>query len=126
MRKEESLQIAVAKYLKLKYPRVIFHSDFASGCKLTIGQAMKNKSMQCGKSYPDMFIAEPRKGYCGLYLELKKDRSEVYLKDGSYSQKQHIQEQLAMLGQLRQRNYKAEFACGIDEAMKIIDEYLKP
>ena len=29
-----------------------------------------------------------------------------------------------MLEQLRQRGYVAEFACGFDEAKKIIDEYL--
>jgi hypothetical protein len=37
---------------------------------------------------------------------------------------EHICEQFDMLEQLRRRGYKAEFACGFDEAKKIIDEYL--
>ena len=39
--KESDLQVQVADYLRLRYPDVLFHSDFGSGIKLTKGQAMK-------------------------------------------------------------------------------------
>ena len=122
-RKEESLQIAVARYLRLQYPNIIFRSDTAAGIKLTMGQAVKNRAMQSGRGFPDMFIAYPNNGYHGLFLELKKDRKEVYLQDGSISRNKHIQEQLSILNKLREVGYMAEFACGFDEAKSIIDNY---
>ena len=126
---ELELQAQVADYLRLQYPHVLFHSDFGSGIKLTPGQAMRQKRLQGGRrSWPDMFIAEVRslgdKYYHGLFIELKKAGTRIYRKDGRLVSDAHIREQYDMLEQLRQRGYKAEFACGFDEAKKIIDEYL--
>lgn len=126
---ELELQAQVADYLRLQYPQALFHSDFGSGIKLTPGQAMRQKRLQGGRrSWPDMFIAEVRslgdKYYHGLFIELKKAGTRIYRKDGRLVANEHIHEQFDMLEQLRQRGYIAEFACGFDEAKKIIDEYL--
>lgn len=143
---ELELQAQVADYLRLQYPSVLFHSDFGSGIKLTPGQAMRQKRLQGGRrSWPDMFIAEPKnvKAECkvitdgdvikeahfldqkyGLFIELKKAGTRIYRKDGRLVSDAHIREQFDMLEQLRQRGYMAEFACGFDEAKKIIEEYL--
>lgn len=45
---EAELQIQVADYLRLQYPDALFHSDFGSGIKLTIGQAAKQKRQNSG------------------------------------------------------------------------------
>lgn len=131
---ELELQMQVADYLRLQYPGVLFHSDFGSGIKLTMGQAIKQKRLQGGRrSWPDMFIAEPT---CyencgadiwthGLFIELKKEGTRIFKKDGTLVSDAHICEQFDMLEQLRRRGYMAEFACGFDEAKKIIDEYLR-
>lgn len=59
--KESDLQVMVADYLRLQYPDVLFHSDFGSGIKLTMGQATKQKRQNGGRrAWPDMLIAEPR------------------------------------------------------------------
>lgn len=126
---ELELQAQVADYLRLQYPSALFHSDFGSGIKLTMGQATKQKRLQGGRrSWPDMFIAEVRslgdKYYHGLFIELKKEGTRIIKKDGTLVSDAHICEQFDMLEQLRRRGYKAEFACGFDEAKKIIDEYL--
>ena len=140
---ELELQAQVADYLRLQYPNVLFHSDFGSGIKLTPGQAMRQKRLQGGRrSWPDMFIAEPMARkidlskdspfdkaaklvmHAGLFIELKKAGTRIYRKDGRLVSDAHIREQYDMLEQLRQRGYMAEFACGFDEAKKIIDEYL--
>lgn len=126
---ELELQAQVADYLRLQYPHVLFHSDFGSGIKLTPGQAMRQKRLQGGRrSWPDMFIAEVRslgdKYYHGLFLELKRSDVKIYKKNGDLVANEHIREQAAALGELRQRGYMAEFACGFDEAKKIIDGYL--
>lgn len=145
---ETVLQIAVADYLTLQYPDVLFHSDYGSGVKLTLRQAAIQKRQNGGrKSYPDMFIAQPAKhwvedrdGGChihqahGLYLELKKDGEKLYpgkraknrfkSKDGKEYKTEHLMEQADCLYDLRQRGYCAEFAIGFNEAKRIIDEYL--
>jgi hypothetical protein len=118
------LQIKVANYLKLVYPSVKFQSDFASGCKLTMGQAIRNAKMQCGRKMPDMFIAFPNGKYAGCYLELKKNRECVYLKDGSLSKGQHIQEQAKVHEELRSIGYWCDFSCGFEEAICVIEDYL--
>lgn len=131
MTSEADLQVQVADYLRLQYPDVIFHSDYGSGIKLTMGQAIKQKRQNGGRrAWPDLFIAEPR-GVCfieqknGLFIELKKAGTKIFTKKGTLVANEHIREQFDMLEQLRRKGYVAEFACGFDEAKEIIDEYLR-
>ena len=138
---ESELQTQVADYIRLRYPKVLFHSDFGSGIKLTMGQAIKQKRQNGGRrAWPDMFIAEPRKAkaffsvelnedikapaYSGLFLELKKDGTRIFKKNHDYAS-DHIAEQAEVLAELDKRGYCACFAVGFDEAKKIIDEYLE-
>ena len=139
---EADLQVQVADYLRLQYPSVMFHGDFGSGIKLTMGQAIKQKRQNGGRrAWPDMFIAEPKTfaaisntidgvkvstklQISGLFIELKKAGTRIYKKDGTLVADEHIREQFDVLEQLRKRGYMAEFACGFDEAKKIIDGYL--
>lgn len=133
MTSEADLQVQVADYLRLQYPSVMFHSDFGSGIKLTMGQAIKQKRQNGGRrAWPDMFIAEPN---CyencgadiwthGLFIELKRPGTRIFKKDGTLVADPHIREQFDTLEALRKRGYAAEFACGFDEAKKIIDKYL--
>lgn len=130
---EESLQKQVCSYLRLQYPNVIFRSDFASGMKLSQYQAVQHKRLQSSRSWPDLFIYFPiqhgEKFYCGLALELKKEGTSVILKigerKGKLSTDPHIQEQAIMLKELNKLGYYANFAVGFDEAIKIIDWYMK-
>lgn len=134
--KEEVIQQQVADYLRLQYPDVIFHSDFGSGTKLTMGQAVRQKKLNGGRrAWPDMFIAEPKDGlnmrtngnpniYAGLFIELKKDGTRLKKKDGAWAS-EHLAEQADLLDRLEFRGYKAVFAVGFDEAKEVIDDYLK-
>ena len=132
---ELELQAQVADYLRLQYPNVLFHSDFGSGIKLTIGQAIRQKRLNGGRrSWPDLFIAKPQTvtfedgekyRYAGLFIELKKEGTKIYKKNGELVADEHIREQYKMLNQLFEEGYMAEFAVGFDEAKKIIDRYLK-
>ena len=120
---EYQLQIQITDYLRLQYPNILFRSDLA-GIRLPIGQATQVKRIQSDRGWPDLFIAEPRNGCPGLFLELKVSESDLYTKTGALRKSQHIREQTHMLGDLRQRGYRAEFAIGFDGAKSIIDEYL--
>lgn len=133
--REIDLQQQVADYIRLQYPDAIFHSDFGSGIKLTMGQAIKQKRLNGGRrSWPDMFIAEAVfvpvdkysvQRYYGLFIELKREGTRIFKKDGKLVADEHICEQFDMLHDLRARGYAAEFACGFDEAKKLIDDYMK-
>lgn len=138
MTSEHDLYTMLADYLRHNYKDIIWRFDLAADLKLTIGQARKHKRLQQHRGYPDLFIAEPKKFYArngngnkqlatvisGLYLEIKKAGTRIYKKDGTLVADEHIREQFDVLEQLRKRGYMAEFACGFDEAKKIIDGYL--
>ena len=79
---EYQLYKQIRDYLTLQYPDVIAHFDSGSGMKLTMGQAVRQKRINPKRGYPDLFIAEPRGCYHGLYLEIKKDGEKVFKKDG--------------------------------------------
>ena len=142
MTSEHDLYAMLADYLRYNYKDIIWRFDLAADLKLTIGQARKHKRLQQHRGYPDLFIAEPivrdsetgqfykgnyyptKQVYNGLFLELKKAGTRIFKKDGTLVADQHIREQFDVLEQLRKRGYMAEFACGFDEAKRIIDEYL--
>ncbi len=121
---EATLHQQLCDYLRLQYPDVIFRSDVAAGIKLTIGQAARHKKLQSSRAYPDLFIAEPRHNYHGLFIELKAEGAGLYKKDGTLIANAHIQEQHDMLIGLVRRGYRAVFAQGFENAQCVIDEYL--
>jgi hypothetical protein len=121
---EAELQKQIAICLTIQYPDVIFHSDFGSGVKLTPWQARLQKTQNGGRrAWPDMFIAEPKGKYHGLFIELKKEGTRLHKKDGSFAS-EHIAEQQAVLEELSEKGYKAEFAIGYEQALNLIDDYL--
>ena len=124
MKSEEILHEEVARYIRFLYPKVIFNSDM-SGVKLTMFQAKKAAKLRSSRAFPDLIVYEPVDNYKGLFIELKADGVKVFKKDGSLVANKHIKEQAEMIEKLREKGYAAYFACGIDEAIKIIDDYLK-
>lgn len=133
--KESSIQVQVCKHLKDNYPDVIFQCDLASGMNLGKHIGGMNARLRSSRGLPDLFIAHWRsrlkslgsdkyENYNGLFIELKRDGKSPYLKDGSLSKNEHVQEQAAILKRLEEQGYKAVFAVGAEEAIKIIDEYL--
>lgn len=88
-----------------------------------MGQAVRHKRLQYSRAFPDLFIAQPRNGKAGLFLELKA--RNIYKKDGTLLANPHVAEQAEMLAELRIRGYEAQFAVGFDKAREIIDRYLQ-
>ncbi len=123
--KEAKLQTAVADYINLQYPNIIFTSE-SSGIRVPIGLAVQMKRQRSRKwKLPDLIILHTTKKYSGLIIELKNERSDVFKKDGNYRIGEHIQDQRKTLNELTKLGYKAEFGCGFFECKKIIDNYLK-
>jgi len=124
---EKKLSHNIAEFLSKQYPKLIFRFDAAADLKMSMYQAkiIKNKLLH-EKGYPDLFISEPSHGYHGLYVELKKDHSAVYKKDGSYKKNDHLETQIAMHKRLRDKGYCVVFGCGFDDAVAKIREYFAP
>lgn len=120
---EENLQLALCNYLRKNYPAAVWFCDVASGMKLPIWVAVRNSKMRSSRGLPDLFIAEPKGGFSGLFIELKKDGVKLFNKKGEGYDK-HIREQNAILKRLRDSKYSASFAVGYTEAVSMIDMYM--
>lgn len=123
--KEKTIHSQVVNYLKIVYPDVIFRTDFAAGAKMPLWQAMQHKKMQGGRGFPDLFIAEAKHGFHGLFIEIKNEGVVVWNKDGALRKNDHLSEQNEILTILTDKGYKACFAIGFEGARKVIDWYMK-
>lgn len=121
---EALLHEQVTRYLKAQYPHAIFRTDFAAGIKLTQGQAARHSKLQSGRSFPDIFIYEARKGYHGLGLELKREGTIIWKRDGTLTANAHIREQMLLIGELAMRGYCAQMVAGFEAAKRALDHYL--
>lgn len=121
--REENLHDAVCIYLKLQYPDVVFATD-ASGVRLPIGLASKFARLKSESGLPDIFIYEPKDGFHGLFMELKREGERVWLKDGSLSKDKHIQKQNKLHEKLRKKGYYGGFVIGLDKAKAYIDAWM--
>jgi len=85
-----------------------------------------HKSLQSGRSFPDLFLFAPRvhgdKHYCGMALELKRQGVTIYVSrganKGSLVSDPHIREQAAMLKELNRLGYFARFGIGFDQCCR--------
>lgn len=120
---EYLLQKQVSRYLELQYKDVLFISDTIASCKLTMPQAIRNKAIQKeGFKCPDLLILEQRKGYGGLFIELKI--VTPFRQDGKLKKNPHLEGQYKTILELKEKNYLALFLWGFDEIKKTIDWYL--
>ena len=124
IRTEWQEQLAFCKWLKMQYPQVRFRSDIQSAGKLS--PAMQNIKLILDpfRGWPDITIYLKRGEFCGLMIEMKRENSGLYLKDGSLSNDKHVQEQSKMHEFLRDNAWKVEFAEGMDGAKIKFEEYL--
>lgn len=120
---EYNLQVYVCRYLDLQYPKALYLSDTIANVKLTPPQAARNKKIQKkGFKCPDLIILEPRKGYNGLFIELKV--KSPYKLNGELRKDDHLEGQQRTINDLNNKGYYATFATGFDEAVSIIDKYM--
>ena len=119
---EKSLHTAICEYVRRQYPKATFMSD-GSGLRLPIGLAKQYARLKSNKGVPDLFIAEPRGGYGGLFLEIKKAGTKVFKSNGEIYKVEHLMRQYEVLSRLKDLGYVAEFVIGFDHAKAVIDEY---
>lgn len=129
-KKETRIQLKVAEFIKLKYPHTFFTSE-SSGIRVPMGLAVQMKKQRSKHKLPDMIILKPTTRYHGLMLELKTEDNTPFKKDGSLKSKvdkstgiDEIFEQASSLDSLTALGYYATYAVGMDEALKIIEDYM--
>lgn len=120
---EFELQKQVCRYLSAQYPKTLFLSDTIASLLLTGPQKGRNKAIQKqGFHCPDLLILEPKKGYFGLFIELKV--TTPYKKDGSLKKDEHLKDQERSINELNEKGYKALFSWDFEMTKEIIDQYL--
>lgn len=112
----------LCRWLKIQYPKIMFNTDM-SGIRLSMNMAIKAKSLRSNNGFPDLFIIEPRNGFAGLFIELKRTGEKLLKKNYEYASP-HLKEQAEVHDQLRCRGFKCMFAIGFEEAQMIIENYL--
>lgn len=120
---ELDIHLALCRYIKIKDSKVLFSTNYAAGLKLTARQASIQSKLQSHRGAPDLIIYEPRRGYVGLAIELKRENTRLIKKDGSPAS-EHIKEQDEYLEELRQRGWEACFCIGLDDAINTVNEYM--
>jgi hypothetical protein len=120
--KEYQLYRDVAAYLRLQYPKVMYHFDL-TGLNLSKAQAGQMKAIQHSSGYPDLFICEPRGDYHGLFIELKAEGTRIWKADKTPAS-DHIAEQMDRLNDLTDRGYDCYIIAGFEYVKQVIDEYL--
>lgn len=107
---EDKTQIAVTEYLRLQYPKAVYHHSPNEGKRSRFEQ-YKIKKLGVKSGFPDLLIL-----YKGvrLALELKKDKGD-----------NPTDNQMEWLKAIRENGFTAAYAKGFDEAKKIIDGAFK-
>lgn len=107
---EQEEQITFSSWLTIK-KIPFFH--IPNGGSRHIAEAVKLKMMGVKKGIPDIFIHVAKFPHHGLFIEMKS-------KDGGAHQKSQTEK----IVELRRCGYRAEFAHGCEDAIKIVDNYL--
>ena len=120
---ESVIHQRVADHIRAFYPNVLFNSDMA-GIRMTVGQSLKMKKLRSHNGFPDIAIYHKTQHSGALFIELKREGTELYKKDGTLIN-EHIEEQDIMIKRLRARGYSAFICIGLEEAKRTIDNYMK-
>lgn len=108
---EDAEQEAVIEYCSLKGIKVVHIPNEA---KRSAAYGAKMKRMGLCKGFPDLCFPTPRKGYHGLYIELKRDKTC-----------KPTAEQWQWINYLNGQGYRAAVCYGAGEAIDEIDWYFK-
>ncbi len=125
--REKVIHRLVVEYCRYKHQKYIkfLRTDFSSGARMSLNQAVAHKRLQGARAWPDLQIAVPKKGYHGFFLKLKVEGTTIFKKDGTLTKNGHIAEQYAILNDLASQGYYADFGLGWEDTIKKLDWYLK-
>jgi len=124
-REEYKIALELVKWLRKEHRNLLWKFDLSSDMKVSIGQAVQMKKLVQLRGHPDFNLMETNSKYAGLFLELKKDKSEIYKKDGTWKKDNHVHEQRLYLEVLETKGYRARFVWSLEQAKQEIIDYIK-
>ena len=114
MSKEDITQINLINWLRFNYPEIeknTFHIPLQRKCSIQQGILLKKMGVKPGMA--DLFIAIPKNGKSGLWIELKSEKGKLSL------------EQKEFLSRMTINGYVAIAAWGFEAAKEFILKYLE-
>lgn len=113
---EDEEQTALFQWAELqsgKYPelRLLFH--IPNGGKRNAREAARFKKMGVKSGVPDLFLPVAKKGFHGLWIEMKSKKGRL------------SENQIAFLKELDKQSYKTAVCYGWEEAAQTLTNYLK-
>ena len=95
------------------HPELLLLFHIPNGGRRDSGEAAHLMRLGVKKGVPDLFLPVARRGFHGLFVEMKRE------KGGRISE-----EQAAWLKDLNEQGYAASVCNGFDEAKDLIERYL--
>lgn len=112
---EDTEQITLVRWAELqmgKYPELDMLFHIPNGGKRDAREAARFKQMGVKAGVPDLFLAVPRGGFHGLFIEMKSPDGKV------------AEHQKKWLGKLAKRGYDTAVCYSFEEAQNKITEYI--
>lgn len=109
---EHQLQVQCVRWFRLQYPKVKIWSN-ANGGQRNIVVATRMKAEGVLKGVPDLTVAAVRKGFHGLYIEMKNGKRN-----------NPSPEQKALLDYLNNEGYQAVVVRSFAEFQQVVNDYL--
>ena len=115
---EKQLTLKLTIWFRNKYPNTPYRVDIAADMPLPPIHRGRLKVLhgKWSRGHCDLVIYATTKKYSGLHIELKANK--VILNE-------HTRRQTSYHEVLRENGYKAEFSCGYDATVDLINKYMK-
>lgn len=109
---EHILQVACVNYFRLRYPKGLIYA-IPNGGQRNVIVASKLKAEGVLSGVPDLHIATAKKGFHGLYVELKNGKA------GKISDNQKT-----IMEKLQSEGYRCEVCRSFDEFKNVVNDYM--
>ena len=109
---EHEIQVSCVNYFRLRYPKGLIFS-IPNGGQRNVIVAAKLKAEGVLSGVPDLCIPISKKGFHGLYVELKNGKA------GKVSDNQ-----TTIMSKLQSEGYQCEVCRSFDEFINVVDNYM--
>jgi hypothetical protein len=109
---EHNMQVACVRWFKYEYPKVVIMSIPNGGARnARVGAKLKAEGTLAGA--PDLFIMSAKKGFHGLFVEMKTEIGVQQASQKEFEEKS------------REENYKYCVCRSFEQFTQIVEEYLR-
>ena len=109
--RESALQRSFFQWVRLQYPNLVVFAIPNGGFR-NIREAVRLKAEGVLAGVPDVFLAEAKGGFSGLFIEFKAGKGRLTVK------------QKELIEKLRNNGFRVEVCSSLMDTMTIVKEYL--